>query len=151
MVCTLKMEKSKRKTWDPGSWDPGPGTLRPGISSPESLGPGTLWPWDLGPWDPRNGTLGLRTFNPGPWDPIPGTLVMGPCDPVTWTPPQTVLTLFVKQISKGHGMCVKNVGARIQKQNLGIFSSHFCFKRMLTLYPIHIFVAFVTCSVKVVA
>ena len=48
-------------------------------------------------------------------------------------------------------MYVENVGARTQKENLGIFSSHFCVKSRLNLSPIHIFVAFFTYSGEVVA
>ena len=96
------------ETWDPGPWDPG--IIRPGTLRPEILGPGTLWPWDVRPW-----TLGLATLGHG----ILTTriLVMVTWDPVTsnWPPPQIVLTLFVKQILKGYGMCVENVWAGIQK------------------------------------
>ena len=107
--------KSGPETRDLGPWDLRPGTLRPwiirpGTLRPEILGPGTLWPWDVRPW-----TLGLAILGHG----ILTTriLVMGIWDPVTsnWPPPQIVLTLFVKQILKGYGMCVENVWAGIQK------------------------------------
>ena len=147
--------KSGPETWDPGPWDLRHGILRSGTLRPRILGP-RLWdpgPWDLGPRDFGTGTLDLGTCDPGTWILTPGTLVMGPWDPVTssWPTPRIVLTLFVKQILRGHGMCVEKVGAGIQKKNLGIFSSHFYVKSKLTLQPIHIFAAFVTYSGKVVA
>ena len=103
----LVMYKRHNLKSGPGTRDPGPWDLRSGTLRLWTLRPGTL---ELGPR-----ALGLVTLGYGIL--TPGNLVMGPWGPVTsnWPPPQIVLTLFVKQILRGHGMCLENVGARTQK------------------------------------
>ena len=102
--------------------------LRAGTQDPETWGPENWDPrfWDTGPWDPKTwlpGTLelapwalGLATLGHG--NLTPGTLLMGPWDQQL-TPTADCINFisrpnFLEQM-KGHGMCVENVGARIQK------------------------------------
>ena len=86
----LRLGTPDSDTWDPEPWDPR--LWDPGPWDPETWDPGTL---ELGPW-----ALGLATLGHGVL--TPGTLIMGSWDPVTSN-------------MRGHAVCVKNVGARIQK------------------------------------
>ena len=107
LLESLWMKKEHSLKSGPEARHPWSRTLRPETQNPGTLRLGTLRPetlgsWDLGPWDSGTGTLGHGILTPR-------TLVMGLWDPVTsnWPP--------LQQILRGHGICVENIGAWIQK------------------------------------